>query len=102
MPQGKGTYGSKRGRPPARAAKQSQEEARSGSGSIPFKDLKSGALRRQLKVGQGKGLTKTEMGRVTKIADGERFTFRNKEIKMTPLLKKRAVLARSMLGFKKK
>jgi len=39
---------------------------------------------------------------VTKIADGERFTFRNKEIKMTPLLKKRAVLARSMLGFKKK
>jgi hypothetical protein len=83
--------------------RQSQEEARSGSGSIPFKDLKSGALRRQLKVGEdGKALTKSEMSKIVKVENGEEFKFRGNTFKMTPLLKKRATLAESMIGFKKR
>jgi len=84
-------------------ARQSQEEARSGSGSIPFKDLKSGALKRQLKVGEdGKALTKGEMSKIVKVENGEQFKFRGNTFKMSPLLKKRATLAGSMIGFKKR
>tara|TARA_Y100001972_G_scaffold116599_1_gene154674 strand:- start:179 stop:523 length:345 start_codon:yes stop_codon:yes gene_type:complete len=86
-----------------RKAKQSKSESKDTDGGVPFDSLKEGAMRRQLKIPKdGKALTKTEVNRVTKVPDGEVFTFRDKEIKMTPLLKKRANLAKTMMGFKKK
>jgi len=60
-------------------------------------------MRRMLKIPRdGKPLTKTEVRRVANVADGEKFSFRDNEFKMTPLLKKRANLAETMMGFKKK
>jgi len=88
---------------PVRKAKQSRSEAKETDGGIPFDKLKEGAMRRMLKIPKdGKPLTKTEVNRVTNIDDGETFAFRGNDVRMTALLKKRANLAKTMMGFKKK
>ena len=88
---------------PVRKAKQSRSEAKESDGGIPFDRLKEGAMRRMLKIPKdGKPLTKTEVNRVTNIDDGETFAFRGHDVRMTALLKKRANLAKTMMGFKKK
>ena len=81
---------------------QSRVEATKQDGGIPFDELKEGSLKRMLKVKKDdKKLGKGEMNRLSKVPDGERFEFRGNDLKMTPLMKKRVNLAKSMLGFKK-
>ena len=94
----------KEGKPMKKERKktQSRVEATKQDGGIPFDELKEGSLKRMLKVGKdGKKLGKGEMNRLSKVADGERFEFRGNDLTMTPLMKKRVNLAKTMIGFKK-
>ena len=81
--------------------RQSKAESKEQDGGIPFDSLKEGSLKRMLKVKKDdKKLGKAEMNRLARVETGEKFMFRDNELKMTPLMKKRVNLARTMLGFK--
>jgi hypothetical protein len=68
--------------------------------SIPFDDLKEGSLKRMLKIKKDdKKMGKAEVNRLSKIMNGETFTFRDNKLKMTPLMKKRVSLAKTMMKF---
>ena len=67
---------------------------------IPFDDLKEGSLKRMLKMKKDdKPLMKSEINRIVKTETGKSFSFRGKMIKMTPLMKKRATLAKTLMKF---
>jgi hypothetical protein len=84
-----------------RKREQSRAEAKKQDGGIPFDSLKEGSLKRMLKVKKGdKKLGKMEMNRLSKVEVGDKFMFRDHELKMTQLMKKRVNLAKTMLGFK--
>jgi len=83
-----------------RKAKQSKAESES---EIPMEELKEGSFRRMLRIKKdGKNLMKSEVNRLAKIDEGSEFEFRGNKFKMTKLMKKRAVLARTLMGLKKK
>tara|TARA_A100001391_G_scaffold25087_1_gene13597 strand:- start:390 stop:650 length:261 start_codon:yes stop_codon:yes gene_type:complete len=81
-------------------SKQSKVEAQEQDGGIPFDSLKEGSLKRMLKIKKdGKKLGKMELRRLAKVETGEKFMFRDNELKMTPLMKKRVNLAKTMMKF---
>ena len=67
---------------------------------IPFDDLKEGSFKRMLKMKKSdKPLMKSEVARIVKTENGKTFSFRGRTIKMTPLMKKRASLAKTLMKF---
>ena len=66
------------------------------SGTIRFK---KGALHRALRF-DGK-FNKSEIDRMDRVSEGSEFNFRGRHFKMTPLMKKRINLARTMMSWKK-
>ena len=81
-------------------AKQSKAESES---EIPIEELKEGSFRRMLKIKKDdKNLMKSEANRLAKIDVGTEFEFRGNKFKMTKLMKKRATLAKTLMGLKKK
>ncbi len=95
MPQGTGTYGSKRGRPPM--TKKNNDDDFIG-------DLKEGSLKRMLKIKKDDPPLKIgELQRILKTKEGSPFEFRGKQIsKFTPLMKKRVSLAITLIRLSKK
>jgi hypothetical protein len=63
--------------------------------------IKKGALHRMLKVKEDYTFSKTEMARLDRLRDGVEFDFRGKHFRMTPLMKKRVSLAKTMMSWKK-
>jgi hypothetical protein len=63
--------------------------------------IKEGALHRQLKVGGDYTFSKAEMNKLDRVETGSEFDFHGKHFKMTPLMKKRVSLAKTMMGWKK-
>lgn len=93
MPQGRGTYGSKRGRP---------KEQRVKLGDGKAFTVKEGAFRKDLGMADDAG--NIPMGIINKINRakvGEELSFRDKKIKVTKLLKQRSNLAKTFKSFKK-
>lgn len=67
---------------------------------IPFDELKEGSFKRMLKMKKSdKPLMKSEVARIVKTENGKTFSFRGRTIKMTPLMKKRASLAKTLMKF---
>jgi hypothetical protein len=97
MPEGPGTYGKKRGRPPTK--KMEMETAEIDGDKIEFK---KGALHRQLKVKDDYTFKKGELGKLLKVDNGEMFEFKGKSFKMTPLLKRRINFALVLMKGSKK
>lgn len=84
MPQGTGTYGSKRGRPSKKPKTPDLGQKRK-----PF-DLKEGALSKQLGIPIEKNIPKTLLRKIDKGKVGDMVKLPSgKEIKITPLLHKR-------------
>jgi len=67
----------------------------------PFGDIKKGGLRRALRLPKDEKFKITELRKVNKTETGDKFMFRGKEYKMTPLMKKRVTLAINFLSMKK-
>jgi hypothetical protein len=63
--------------------------------------FKKGALHTQLKVPQSYTFTKSELNKIKKVENGQKFNFHGKEFKMTPLLKRRVAFALVLMGNKK-
>lgn len=97
MPQGKGTYGSTRGRPPAK------KSPKKDNGDF-IGDLKEGSLKSMLKIGKdGAPLKIGELQKLLKMPKDKSFMFRGKEIsKLTPLMEKRINLAITLIRMSKK
>lgn len=67
-----------------------------------FTDIKKGGLRRQLRLKADEKFKIGELVSANKTKPGEKFMFRGKEFKMTPLMKKRITLAINFLRMNKK
>tara|TARA_R100000655_G_C2907308_1_gene179913 strand:+ start:368 stop:664 length:297 start_codon:yes stop_codon:yes gene_type:complete len=95
MPQGKGTYGTKRGRPKTKTDKAKTSTVELGGKKIP---IKKDALRNQLKVPEGKKIPMSFLNKIIKAKTGDMVMnpFTKKEIKVTDLLTKRASLGRTL------
>ena len=93
MPEGKGTYGNKRGRPPAKTTIK--------LGDKPIK-IEQGALRKALKMKESDKFTKTELERLKKVKTDTEFVFKGKKFMMTPKLKKQVSLGATLMNLKKK
>jgi len=89
MPQGKGTYGSKRGRPKAKTS-----TIRLGGQKIV---MKKNALRNQLKVPEGRDIPMSLINKILKAEIGDELSnpFGGK-LKITTLLKRRANLGKTL------
>jgi hypothetical protein len=79
----------------------------SDNNGLPFEEMKEGSLKRMLKVKKDdKPLRIGELQKLSKVATGTSTSFRGNDIKITPLMKKRVVLAinliRASKGKKKK
>ncbi len=96
MPKGKGTYGSKRGRPKKETIVLKKSKGAKEDGKITFKE---GTLRRQLKLKSGEKFTKKELAGLKKKEIGTKFMFRGKEFKMTKLMKQRISLGLTLMKF---
>jgi hypothetical protein len=94
MPQGKGTYGTKRGRPPMSKAKPKTETVELEGEKIKFKE---GALHKQLKTPAGYKFKRSELTKLKNIENGKPFEFMGKSFKMTPLLKKRITFGLTLM-----
>ncbi len=66
-----------------------------------FDDIKQGSLRRALRLKKDEKFKVTELRKVNKTDTGKMFMFRDKEYKMSPLMKKRVTLAINFLSMKK-
>ena len=87
MPQGPGTYGSKRGRPPMKAkAKKAPMKKKEDS---PFDNIKKGALHKQLKIPEDKKIPRPLLNKIKKAKVGEMVEGH----KVTALMKKRVNFA---------
>jgi hypothetical protein len=64
--------------------------------------FKEGGLRQQLKVPKDHKFTKTELTRIQKIPEGEKFTFLGKDFKKTKLMSQRINFALTLMKSKKK
>lgn len=67
----------------------------------PFGDIKKGGLRRALRLPNDEKFKITELRKINKTETGDKFMFRDREYKMTPLMKKRVTLAINFMKFKK-
>lgn len=107
MPQGKGTYGSKRGRPamkkknsPAKKKSPEKNEIKIGKDKIVMKE---DGLRNQLGVPEGEKIPQSLLNKIKSAEVGDMIMnpYTKKNMKVTALLKKRASLAKTLKGFKK-
>jgi len=64
--------------------------------------FKEGGLRQQLKVPKDHKFTKTELMKIQKVPEGEKFTFLGKEFKKTKLMSQRVNFALTLMKSKKK
>jgi len=64
-------------------------------------DIKEGSLRDQLNVPKGRRIPKGVLNNIAEGNVGTHVQYRGKSIAVTPLLKKRAVLARTMSKWRK-
>lgn len=107
MPEGKGTYGKKVGRPKAKAEPKKKmvkkKEPEMSKVEIDNKtiDIKKGALSRQLGIPEDKNIPMTLLNKLKKMEVGEEFEHNGKKMKMTNALKKRIVLAINLKKMKK-
>jgi hypothetical protein len=95
MPQGKGTYGSTRGRPPMKKnSPKEKSTVRLGGKKIV---MKKDALRNQLKVPEGRNIPMSLINKILKAEVGDEMSnpFGGK-IKITALLKRRANLGKTL------
>ena len=70
----------------------------SSKNGLPFEDMKEGSLKRMLGVKAGDPPLKIgELQKLAKLEIGATGTFRGKQKKITPLLKKRVVLAINLI-----
>ena len=63
--------------------------------------MEKGRLSRDLGIPEEKNIPMSLINRLIKVENGEMFAHKGKQKKMTPALKKRLVLARTLKGFKK-
>ena len=92
MPQGPGTYGSKRGRPPmkAKAGKTAMRSApKKKKEDSPFDNIKEGALHKQLKIPEDKKIPRALLNKIKKAKVGDMVEGH----KVTALMKKRVNFA---------
>tara|TARA_E500000318_G_C3510433_1_gene192090 strand:+ start:549 stop:779 length:231 start_codon:yes stop_codon:yes gene_type:complete len=59
--------------------------------------FKKGALKRQLGVPDSYTFKKSELEKMKKVENGKSFTWKGKQRKMTPLLKRRVVFALTLM-----
>jgi hypothetical protein len=59
--------------------------------------MKEGGLRRQLRLKKGDKFTKPDINKLARVAEGKSFLFKGNQFKMTKLLKKRILLAKTMM-----
>lgn len=64
-------------------------------GSNPFENVKKGALRKQLGVPSGRNIPEGLLERIAGTDIGNHVQYRGKSFAVTPLLKKRAVWAKT-------
>ena len=64
--------------------------------------MEKGRLHRDLNIPMDKKIPMSLINRLAAVENGEMFAYQGKQKKMTPALKKRVVLARTLIGFKKK
>lgn len=94
MPEGKGTYGSKRGRP------SNESKIQLGKEKIA---IKKGALREQLKVPKGRKIPMSLLNEIIDKETGQMITnpYTQRKQKVTEILSNRANLAKTLKGLKK-
>tara|TARA_R110000796_G_scaffold156778_4_gene273563 strand:- start:94 stop:357 length:264 start_codon:yes stop_codon:yes gene_type:complete len=63
--------------------------------------MDKGRLSKDLGIPEEKNIPMSLINRLIKVENGEMFVHNGRERKMTPALKKRLVLARTLKGFKK-
>jgi hypothetical protein len=63
-------------------------------------NTKKGALRKQLGIHEGRNIPDGLLERIAETPIGNHVSYNGKSLTVTPLLKKRAVLARTYRGFK--
>ena len=59
--------------------------------------IKQGGLRRQLRLKKNDRLTKADVAKMARVAEGKSFEFNGNQFKMTKLMKKRVLLAKNMM-----
>ena len=70
---------------------------------LPLDTMKEGSLKRQLKIKKGDPPLKvSELNALLRIKDGESGMFRGRSVKMTPLMRKRANLGKTLIKLPKK
>ena len=72
-----------------------KEKVKTKTGTITFK---KGTLRKQLKMKKGEKFTKSGLRKLSKIEDGIKFKFMNRDFKMTKLMKQRINLGITLMG----
>ena len=101
MPEGTGTYGSKRGRPPMKKKTaplkkkpmKKKEEMGKKKKSSPFDNIKKGALSKQLGIPEKEDIPKALLRKIKAMKVGESMDYKGKKIKITDRLKKRVPFA---------
>ncbi len=95
MPEGKGTYASKRGRPPTKVSKPSKPSTKPkpSNNDSPFDNLKKGALSKTLGIPEEKNIPKSLLQKIKKAEVGTTMEYKGKKIKVTKLLQKRVNFA---------
>lgn len=93
MPEGKGTYASKRGRPPTKVSKPSKPKPNTNNKDSPFDNLKKGALSKTLGIPEEKNIPKSLLQKIKKAEVGTTMEYKGKKIKVTKLLQKRVNFA---------
>ena len=106
MPEGKGTYGSKRGRPKKAMATESKKpkpvekkakakpsKSEKKKSDSPFEGLKEGALSKTLGIPVEDNIPKSLLNKLKKAEVGTTMEYKGKKIKVTKLLHKRVNFA---------
>jgi len=98
MPEGKGTYASKRGRPPTKVSKakpkpKPSKPSTKPDNDSPFDNLKKGALSKTLGIPEEKNIPKSLLQKIKKAEVGTTMEYKGKKIKVTKLLQKRVNFA---------
>lgn len=101
MPEGKGTYGSKRGRPKKAMATESkkkkvkpmEKKSEKKKSDSPFEGLKEGALSKTLGIPVEDNIPKSLLNKLKKAEVGTTMEYKGKKIKVTKLLHKRVNFA---------
>ena len=89
-------------KPPSTPASKPRKQ-KTSEDRLPLDTMKEGSFRKQLKLKEDDPSLKiTEIRKMLKSENGKDFNFRGKQIKMTPLLRKRGNLAITLMKLPKK